>query len=603
MLLAGAALIVACNLVLDPFGVFGDKVLDWYGYDMAQNPQVAKVAYLAQHQGEYDSYVIGGSKASALSVDLLNDYLDASFYNLAGDREDLRTEGQLIRFLLNNYPVKHLVLAVSPESAVCYGAESGTLQETVHYQVAGTSALAFYGKYLFAGPAWGAEKLAAYRNRGPLTDEGYIAETGCLDRRQEDAAPIGTLADYLAQEHRVIEKSPAQLSALEEALAEIEGLQALCAEQGVDLIVIGLPVSDDEFGSYDQTQLSQFWRGLAHITEFWEFWGRSTVSGDMRYFYDTDHFRSAVGDMVLAYIFGDEDRYVPEDFGHRTTRENVEERIAAAYSGSSPAELSDYTCSVPILMYHSFTDDPSKRNDLTVYVEDLRDQLEALSAAGYQAITYQDLIDYVDHGTPLPENPLLISIDDGYRNNLTLAVPLLEEYGFSATIAVIGCSDGKDTYKDTGEPITPHFALEDAAKYVARGVLDIQTHSYDMHQVTRLDGEDCRQGVLQQEGESDAAYVEALTADFLRSREQIESRLPVTCLVYTYPGGLRSELSERTLQDLGIRVTVTTDYGANQIIKGVPQSLYQLKRIAVGDQESAGALIEQIEGRMALLDQ
>ena len=118
MLLAGAALIVACNLVLDPFGVFGDKVLDWYGYDMAQNPQVAKVAYLEQHQGEYDSYVIGGSKASALSVDLLNDYLDASFYNLAGDREDLRTEGQLIRFLLNNYPVKHLVLAVSPDRAV-----------------------------------------------------------------------------------------------------------------------------------------------------------------------------------------------------------------------------------------------------------------------------------------------------------------------------------------------------------------------------------------------------------------------------------------------------------------------------------------------------
>ena len=132
----------------------------------------------------------------------------------------------------------------------------------------------------------------------------------------------------------------------------------------------------------------------------------------------------------------------------------------------------------------------------------------------------------------------MITIDDGYLDNLTLAAPLLERYDFCATIAVIGCSVGKDTYKDTGEPIIPHFSLEQAAEYQERGILDFQTHSYDMHQVARLDGDNCRSGVLQLDGESEADYVSALTEDFLRSKEQLESQLDVSCRIYTYPGGL-----------------------------------------------------------------
>lgn len=53
---------------------------------------------------------------------------------------------------------------------------------------------------------------------------------------------------------------------------------------------------------------------------------------------------------------------------------------------------------------------------------------------------------------------------------------------------MIGVSIGRTTYKDTDIPITPHFSLEDARPWVARGVLTVTTHSYDMHQVTAVDG-------------------------------------------------------------------------------------------------------------------
>ncbi|MBQ7936600.1 MAG: polysaccharide deacetylase family protein, partial [Clostridia bacterium] len=46
------------NILVDPFGVFGDPLLNWYSYNETNNPRVAKLAYLEEHHQEYDSYII-----------------------------------------------------------------------------------------------------------------------------------------------------------------------------------------------------------------------------------------------------------------------------------------------------------------------------------------------------------------------------------------------------------------------------------------------------------------------------------------------------------------------------------------------------------------
>ena len=188
------------------------------------------------------------------------------------------------------------------------------------------------------------------------------------------------------------------------------------------------------------------------------------------------------------------------------------------------------TADVAILMYHAFTEDEADAGSLCTPASEFARQLSALRDAGYTSVGYADLIEFVNGKGKLPEKPLLISIDDGYQNNLDLAAPLLEKYGFCANIAVIGVSIGRTTYKDTDIPITPHFSLEDARPWVARGDLTVTTHSYDMHQVTAVDGAGCRRGVL---------------------------------------------------QALGVQVTVTTEGGANRLVKGGPETLRLLHRIHV----------------------
>ena len=44
------ALLCAFNWAVDPFGIFGDKFLDWYSYDMPQHPRASKIAYLDENQ-------------------------------------------------------------------------------------------------------------------------------------------------------------------------------------------------------------------------------------------------------------------------------------------------------------------------------------------------------------------------------------------------------------------------------------------------------------------------------------------------------------------------------------------------------------------------
>lgn len=260
------------------------------------------------------------------------------------------------------------------------------------------------------------------------------------------------------------------------------------------------------------------------------------------------------------------------------------------------------TADVAILMYHAFTENEAETSSVCTLASEFERQLSALRDAGYTSVSYADLIEFVNGKGKLPEKPLLISIDDGYQNNLDLAAPLLEKYGFCANIAVIGVSIGHTTYKDTDIPIMPHFSLEDARPWIKRGVLTVTTHSYDMHQIAAVDGNDCRRGVLQMPGEAEPDYIAALTQDYTHAQEQLAGLPGKVLPVFTYPFGAYSELSERVLQEQGVQVTVTIADGANRLVKGEPETLRRLRRINVPAGMEPDALLSSIDAALQALD-
>ena len=42
-------LCAAFNISVDPFGIFGDRMMDWPSYDQTNNPRVGKIAWLEEN--------------------------------------------------------------------------------------------------------------------------------------------------------------------------------------------------------------------------------------------------------------------------------------------------------------------------------------------------------------------------------------------------------------------------------------------------------------------------------------------------------------------------------------------------------------------------
>lgn len=87
--------------------------------------------------------------------------------------------------------------------------------------------------------------------------------------------------------------------------------------------------------------------------------------------------------------------------------------------GNSPPD-------VPVLMYHSIQETGASYQ---VTAGQLEEQLAWLSANGYHSITSTDLLAWMTFGVPLPDKPVLISIDDGNASDW-IFLELLEKYGF-----------------------------------------------------------------------------------------------------------------------------------------------------------------------------
>jgi len=90
---------------------------------------------------------------------------------------------------------------------------------------------------------------------------------------------------------------------------------------------------------------------------------------------------------------------------------------------------------VPILMYHVIGSPPPGAPFPGLYVTQtlFAAQMHALQAAGYHAVTMNEMWDNWHHGTPLPTGkPIVISFDNGYEAQKLYALPVLRAMGWIA---------------------------------------------------------------------------------------------------------------------------------------------------------------------------
>ncbi len=234
-----------------------------------------------------------------------------------------------------------------------------------------------------------------------------------------------------------------------------------------------------------------------------------------------------------------------------------------------------------ILMYHHINDTGDA--GVTISEVTFEKHLELLHAEGWVTVSPAELVAYVDHGEALPDKPVLIVFDDGYESNYSLALPLLQKHDVKATICPIGWCVERDTYKETDQPIIPHFSWEQARAMVETGLVTIGSHSYDMHMSAAYESGLVRESASQLPDETVEDFMAAFRADHQTMSELIKENLGYTPMIFAYPHGRWDANAEAILKESDVRITLITDEGRNTLHRGDPESLYLLKRYNVNE--------------------
>lgn len=243
---------------------------------------------------------------------------------------------------------------------------------------------------------------------------------------------------------------------------------------------------------------------------------------------------------------------------------------------------------VPIIMYHS----THKKNPGKYCVTPalLEEDLKYLNFKGYTSIFIQDLIDFQEKDKCLPDNPIIITFDDGYTNNYLNAFPLFKKYETKCVMSIVG-KYIDDNYKD-GKlcPTRSHLSYVEIKELYDSGFVEIQNHTYNLHNTKG------RIGLGKKKKESIDEYENILTEDLMLLQNNLKEKLNISCTTVAYPFGKYSKETESILKKLGFKAALTCNEGINKITKD--SSLFYLKRYNRPNGKSSEKFFRTIEKKL-----
>jgi peptidoglycan/xylan/chitin deacetylase (PgdA/CDA1 family) len=223
-----------------------------------------------------------------------------------------------------------------------------------------------------------------------------------------------------------------------------------------------------------------------------------------------------------------------------------------------PAGAPARSVQVPVLTYHRVV--PASAvglPDLKVDPARFLAELSVLHSDGYHTITQAQLFDALYKGARLPPKPVIISVDDGYVDDVRTILPDLQHFHMVATFFVI-----------TGRMTEPGFLSADQIRELDRAGMDIGDHTAH-HVDLRL---------------LNASELQMETAG---SRDVLEHVLGHPVYFFAYPFGAYDDTVLRAVHAAGFTLAYTTAGGTTESTSAP----LAMPRIHVGASETPSGLI------------
>ena len=233
---------------------------------------------------------------------------------------------------------------------------------------------------------------------------------------------------------------------------------------------------------------------------------------------------------------------------------------------------------IPVLMYHNITENYSASTDgANITPKRFEEQMTGILERGYTPIFVADYYNSVERGKPLPENPIIVTFDDGYLSNYKIAFPILKKLNIPATIFIVTATVGATA--ESGRVGTSHFTWEQAKEMQQSGIIDIHSHSHTHRDMTSL---------------SPAQLQEELRL----SRYLIEKNLGKNCYVFSYPFGKYNETTSRLARMAGYRMQILVNYaesGQDYLANNTKSGIEHFTRLTVTGSQTTEDLFKMID--------
>lgn len=193
--------------------------------------------------------------------------------------------------------------------------------------------------------------------------------------------------------------------------------------------------------------------------------------------------------------------------------------------------------SIPVLMYHDISN--HFKDDYTVSPAAFSAQMEWLYCSGYRTLFFSDL-DTLDEDRN--RKSVIITFDDGYASFSDYVFPVLREYGFRATVNIIGKHAG--TYINMGGN-RPLLSWDEYRYLHKSGLVDLGCHTYNLHFWGKAHSHDEKE----------------IETDLLLFQEIFGRELGRNTEVLAWPFGIYSKRTMAIARKAGFRYIMTSNEG------------------------------------------
>jgi len=230
------------------------------------------------------------------------------------------------------------------------------------------------------------------------------------------------------------------------------------------------------------------------------------------------------------------------------TQQNIAAyRSATCEAGSWRALQREFGARLPILMYHSIG--PLREgfdSSLNVSTKMFEQHLRWLARHRYTPIYLSEWTAWCREGKPIPEKPVVLTFDDGYRDTAIFGFPLLKKYSFKGTLFLVTDEVGGTNSWDLPLGVSEQALMtaEEVRHWAANGI-EIGSHTR-----THPDLRSCT--------------LENIELELRQSRGKLEQLIGQPVTAFAYPYGYFDSRAPETARGV-YEAALTCNLGINSL--------------------------------------